>query len=193
MKIDKRLIDILNRSGKIDSVLFYKSPKTAVIFENDKDNPFYTITIENDLPPIVRTPNHMKNIIIDKLREFGFLQDYHASAMSLGHVGLISFVDGPTIRFDVKALEMDQLTLPININTASELDRIENKVIKGIILYLIDTFKDDCRFTPFWTIDALDNPNVVNLYIEAGRVATTYKEYAPKQYFKVSFTQTARR
>lgn len=195
MKIDEKLIDMLNRTGLIYSVLYYPNPKTAVIFKNpdNKENPFYTVTVDECTPPIVKSANHMKNIIIDKLREFGFLRDYYATAMSLGHVGLISFVDGPTIRFDVKPQEFDQLTMRINVNTEAELDLINNKVIKGIILYLIDAFNDDKRFTLFWTIDALDNPNVVNLYIEAGVVSTRYKEYAPKQCFKVSFIQTARR
>ena len=111
--------------------------------------------------------------------------------MSLGHVGLISFVDGPTIRFDVKPQEFDQLTIPMNIESVPNL--IDNKIIKGIILYLIDAFNDDKRFNLFWNIGILDNPDVVNIYIEAGTVSTRYKEYAPRQFFKVSFTQTARR
>lgn len=194
MKIDEKLVDMLNRTGLIYSVLYYPNPKSAVIFknpDNDKENPFYTVTVDECTPPIVKSANHMKNIIIDKLREFGFLRDYHATAMSLGHVGLISFVDGPTIRFDVKPQEFDQLTIPMNIESVPNL--IDNKIIKGIILYLIDAFNDDKRFTLFWNIGIFDNPDVVNIYIEAGTVSTRYKEYAPRQFFKVSFTQTARR
>lgn len=194
MKIDEKLVDMLNRTGLIYSVLYYPNPKTAVIFKNpddDKENPFYTVTVDECTPPIAKSANHMKNIIIDKLREFGFLRDYHATAMSLGHVGLISFVDGPTIRFDVKPQEFDQLTIPMNIESVPNL--IDNKIIKGIILYLIDAFNDDKRFNLFWNIGILDNPDVVNIYIESGTVSTKYKEYAPKQFFKVSFTQTARR
>lgn len=194
MKIDEKLVDMLNRTGLIYSVLYYPNPKSAVIFknpDNDKENPFYTLTIDECTPPIAKSANHMKNIIIDKLREFGFLRDYHATAMSLGHVGLISFVDGPTIRFDVKSQEFDQLTIPMNIESVPNL--IDNKIIKGIILYLIDAFNDDKRFTLFWNIGILDNPDVVNIYIKAGTVSTRYKEYAPRQFFKVSFTQTARR
>ena len=194
MKIDEKLVDMLNRTGLIYSVLYYPNPKSAVIFknpDNDKENPFYTLTIDECTPPIAKSANHMKNIIIDKLREFGFLRDYHATAMSLGHVGLISFVDGPTIRFDVKLQEFDQLAIPMNIESVPNL--IDNKIIKGIILYLIDAFNDDKRFTLFWNIGILDNPDVVNIYIEAGTVSTRYKEYAPRQFFKISFTQTARR
>lgn len=192
MKIDRKLLDILNRSDKINSVLYFKSPQTAVLFTNE-DQPFSTLSIDTETFSLVTNARQMKNTIIDKLREFGFLQDYHATAMSIGPVGLISFTDGPTIRFDVRPIEYDQLTLPINVNTTSELNHIENEVIKGIILYLIDTFKDDCRFTLFWTIDALDNPEVINLYIKVGKVSTTYAEFVSCQYYKISFSQTARR
>lgn len=163
--IDPRLEHTLRVTREIDHVLYYKSPTKAVLkaMHNDAMDRPVIISIENTSIDEVMNEKKVKNIIIDKLRDFGFLSDNNCTAMSLGPIGLFSFADGPSIRMDVKEIDSDFQT-GVDVATRDDLKSIDNQYIRNIVTFLNEVFDiSEGRFD--LTIPLQDNSETFKMYL----------------------------
>ena len=186
--IDPRLEYTLRVTREIDHVLYYKSPTKAVLkaMHNDAMDRPVIISIEDTSIDEVMNEKKVKNIIIDKLRDFGFLSDNNCTAMSLGPIGLFNFADGPSIRMDVKEIDSDFQT-GVDVATRDDLKSIDNQYIRNIITFLNEVFDiSEGRFD--LTIPLQDNSETFKMYLwywidNAGTPAKN-------KIFKISLSQT---
>lgn len=186
--IDPRLEYTLRVTREIDHVLYYKSPTKAVLkaMHNDAMDRPVIISIEDTSIDGIMNEKRVKNIIIDKLRNFGFLNDNNCTAMSLGHIGLFSFANGPSIRMDVKEIDSDFQT-GVDVATKDDLKVIDNQYIRNIVTFINEVFDiSEGRFD--LTIPLQDNSEVFKIYLwywidNAGTPAKN-------KIFKITLSQT---
>ena len=192
--IDPRLDYILHMIRDINNVVYYKSPTEVILKRMNSDAIDKPVTISiKDFPtesgPM--TEKRVKNIIIDKMRDFGFLSEYNCTAMSLGHIGLFSFADGPSIRMDVKEFT-DDTQLELIQNTEDGIDHIiPNPAIRDIAHFLNWAFsKTDNRFNISIPIQNKEDSFTFYLWYWSGVWAGSAT--AKNQIFKVTLSQTHR-
>ena len=191
--IDPRLEYLLHMTRDINNVVYYKSPTEVVLKGMNSDAMDKPVIISiKDFPtesgPM--TEKRVKNIIIDKMRDFNFLSKYNCTAMSLGHIGLFSFADGPNIRMDVKELT-DDTQLELIQNTEGGIDHIiPNPAIRDIAHFLNWIFdKTDNRFSISIPIQNKEDSFTFYLWYWLG----VWHGLASKnQIFKVTLSQTHR-
>ena len=191
--IDPRLEYILHMTRDISNVVYYKSPTEVVLKRMNSDAMDKPVIISikdfsSDDGPI--SEKKVKNIVIDKMRDFGFLSEHNCTAMSLGHIGLFSFVDGPSIRMDVKELT-DDTQLELIQNTEGGIDHIiPNPAIRDIAHFLNWAFnKTDNRFSISIPIQNKEDSLTFYLWYWLG----IWHGLASKtQIFKVTLSQTHR-
>ena len=187
--IDSRLEKLLKLSNNLDRVLYYKSPTEAVLKKIDPDGTSKSmiVSIRNFETYSNMTESRIKNIIIDKMRDFSFLEDNHCSAMSLGHIGFFSFTDGPSIRMDTK--EIDENTqLEIVPSTNSDIAAIKNPYIRTIVAFLNEVInKSDNRFEMTTPVQDYEDKFIFYIwYWIDDNVGLTSKN----QIFKITLSQT---
>ena len=188
MNIDARLTDILERSRNIGNVLYFKSPTEAVLKNPDGTSKSTIVSVRDYETYTHMTESRIKNIIIDKMRDFSFLETYHCTAMSLGHIGLFSFIDGPSIRMDTKEIDKD-IQLEIVLSTDSDIAAIKNPHIGNIVAFLNEIInKSDNRFE--MTIPVQDYEDKFIFYIQYWIDDTG--PTAKNQIFKITLSQTRR-
>lgn len=195
--VDPRLDYILHMIRDINNIAYYKSPTEVVLKKMNgvaMDKPVI-ISIKNfPTESGSITEKRVKNIIIDKMRDFKFLSEYSCTAMSLGHIGLFSFSNGPSIRMDVKELT-DDSQLELTQNSDNGIDYIiPNPAIRDIAYFLNWAFhKTDNRFNISIPIQNKEDsftfylwywPDVCDLWTESAT--------AKNQIFKVTLSQTHR-
>lgn len=192
--IDPRLDYILHMIRNINNVAYYKSPTEVILKRMNSDAIDKPVIISiKDFPtesgPM--TEKRVKNIIIDKMRDFNFLSEYSCTAMSLGHIGLFSFADGPSIRMDVKEFT-DDTQLELIQNTEGGIDYIiPNPAIRDIAHFLNWVFnKTDNRFSISIPIQNKEDSFTFYLWYWSGVWAGSAT--AKNQIFKVTLSQTHR-
>lgn len=203
--IDPKLEYILHMTRNTDNIVYYKSPTEVVLKRMNGvaiDKP--AIISINDFPTECgpMTEKRVKNIIIDKMRNFKFLSEYSCTAMSLGHIGLFSFTNGPSIRMDVKEF-VDDTQLELIQNSDSGIDCIiPNPAIRDIAYFLNWAFhKTDNRFNISIPIQDKDDSFTFYLWYRSDACADCLlylsdvcakSTTANTQIFKVTFSQTHR-
>lgn len=187
--IDSRLENLLKLSHNIDRVLYYKSSTEAVLKNPDGTNKAMIVSIKDYETYSTMSESRVKNIIIDKMRDFNFLEDYHCSAMSLGHIGLFSFTDGPSIRMDTKEIDSDT-QLEIVQSTDTDIAAIKNPYIRNIVAFLNEVInKSDSRFEMTTPVQDYEDKYVFYIwYWIDDSVGLTSKN----QIFKIILSQTRR-
>lgn len=191
--VDPRLEYILHMTRDINNVVYYKSPTEVVLKRMNSDAMDKPVIISikeflSDNGPI--SEKKVKNIVIDKMREFGFLSEYDCTAMSLGHIGLFSFANGPSIRMDVKELA-DNTQLELIQSTEGGIDHIiPNPAIRDIAHFLNWVFdKTDNRFNISIPIQNKEDSFTFYLWYWLG---AWYGLASNTQIFKVTLSQTHR-
>lgn len=191
--IDPRLEYILRMTRDMHNVVYYKSPTEVVLkgMNSEAMNKPVVISIKNlpiDDGPMSK--KKVKNIVIDKMREFGFLTENHCTAMSLGHIGLFSFANGPSIRMDVKEM-MDDIQLELVQSTEGGIDHIiPNPAIRDIAHFLNWAFdKTDNRFSISIPIQNKEDSFIFYLWYWNG---IWHASASKHQIFKVTLSQTHR-
>ena len=191
--VDPRLEHILHMTRDIDNVVYYKSPTEVVLKGMNSDAIDKPVIISIKDFPIdtgIMSEKKVKNIVIDKMREFGFLSEHDCTAMSLGHIGLFSFADGPSIRMDVKEFT-DDTQLELIQNTEGGIDYIiPNPAIRDIAHFLN------------WVFDKTDNRFGISIPIQNKEDSFTFYLWywlsvwhglaSKNQIFKVTLSQTHR-
>ena len=192
--IDPRLDYILHITRDTHNVAYYKSTTEVVLKRMNSDAMDTPVIISikdfsSDDGPI--SEKKVKNIVIDKMRDFGFLFEHNCTAMSLGHIGLFSFADGPSIRMDVKELT-DDTQLELIQNTEGGIDHIiPNPTIRDIAHFLNWAFnKTDNRFNISIPIQNKEDSFTFYLWYWSGVWAGSAT--AKNQIFKVTLSQTHR-
>ena len=192
--VDPRLENMLNMTRDTYNIVYYKSPSEVVLKKMNSDAMDKPVIISikdilsNDGPI---SEKKIKNIIIDKIREFGFLSEHDCTAMSLGHIGLFSFADGRSIRMDIKELT-DDTQLELIQNTEGGIDHIiPNPAIRDIAHFLNWAFnKTDNRFSISIPIQNKEDSLIIYLWYWSG--VWTGSATAKNQIFKVTLSQTHR-
>ena len=191
--IDPRLEYLLHMTRDINNVVYYKSPTEVILKRMNSDAIDKSVIISiKDFPTDtgIMSEKKVKNIVIDKMREFGFLSEYNCTAMSLGHIGLFSFADGPSIRIDVKEFT-DDIQLELIQNTEGGIDYIiPNPAIRDIAHFLN------------WVFDKTDNRFGISIPIQNKEDSFTFYLWywlgvwhglaSKNQIFKVTLSQTHR-
>lgn len=189
--IDPRLEHILHMTRDINNVVYYKSPTEVVLkgMNSDAMDKPVIISIKDFLTDTgIMSEKKVKNIVISKMREFGFLSEHDCTAMSLGHIGLFSFANGPSIRMDVKEFT-DDTQLELIQNTEGGIDYIiPNPAIRDIAHFLNWVFdKTDNRFSVSIPIQNKEDSFTFYLWYWLG----VWHGLASKnQIFKVTLSQT---
>lgn len=143
-----RLIDFLYNSGEMKNLLYYKSDTEAVIRKwNPETGVFdeFKIAITDFKTTKEFNANRIKHLVIDKVRDFGFLEQYKCTAMSLGHIALFSFLDtNATIRMEVVKVNEYQIRITNAEFKPSRCTDDPNIQLLGQAIW--DGFMCDCRF-----------------------------------------------
>lgn len=192
--IDPRLEYILHMTRDINNVAYYKSPTEVVLKRMNSDAMDKPVIISiNDFPTDteIMSDEKVKNIIIDKMRDFGFLSEHSYTAINLGYyIGLFCFADGTNIRMDVKEFTDD-----------TQLELIQST--EGGINYIIPNpaIRDIAHFLN-WVFDKTDNRFSISIPIQNKEDSFTFYLWywlgvwhglaSKNQIFKVTLSQTHR-
>ena len=143
MFIDPRLENLLEVSRDISNLLYYKSPYEAVVkkVNGDAKSEAAIISVKSYNSDMKFNEKGIRNLIVEKLRDFDVLKDLNCTAMGIGPITLFSFED-QSIRMDLKEVENEQMEIPLGVNG---LETINAHVVE-IFVGIRDTFHYDNRF-----------------------------------------------
>lgn len=175
MFIDPRLENLLEVSRDISNLLYYKSPYEAVVkkVNGDAKSEAAIISVKRYNSDMKFNEKGIRNLIVEKLRDFDVLKDLNCTAMGIGPITLFSFED-QSIRMDLKEVENEQMEIPLGVNG---LETINAHVVE-IFVGIRDTFHYDNRFfflvpfqspvseskISFYIITSKDNTGVIKTF-----------------------------